>query len=157
MSVALASVGMSAPSGLVAGDQPEIRFRGTEVEVDVEVDCPQGGSLGVHGTFTQNGVSDPANPSAAVDISFSYSVGFDGCKAADVVIEGSIDYSLDMQTDSATNSYSYHFEFSGEVGFSGAVSGTCEIEATGSVSSGDTTAVSYEGTICGFAAGELDV
>lgn len=159
LSTVLAEVGTQGPpAGRQLGSNDKFEFRASESEVNVSVDCPSGGSMSISGTFVQDGTFDANNPSAGgtLDIAFDYSMSFDNCAAQDVVIDGGLNYALDLSVDTSTNVYDYSFAFSGEVGFSGSVSGTCSIDATGSMSS-ETGVMTYEGTICGYDASELDL
>jgi hypothetical protein len=102
--------------------------------------CTEGGSMTVVavGDVTHDAVSG------------ALTVEFEGCKVDDVTIDGQIEY--EGYVDDGRVSASIR----GEVVWSGAVEGTCDIDVTAEVTTeGVTAGASLEGDVCGHAWADL--
>jgi hypothetical protein len=121
--------------------------------VNVTSDCPGGGSVALAGTATEPTGSSGAS---SYNLTFSYTATFNACVENGTTINGSLTYAFKVDgTDSSTaatvnGTYSYD----GTLDFSGQVSGSCDMDLTGTIdasaSAGASSAsVTYSGTICG--------
>ena len=117
--------------------------------------CPDGGTADFSGTVS----AEWAIGAAGAD--FTYTVGFSNCSAYGVSIDGSMDYSRSASVQDTTLETS--FEWSGDVSWSGLVSGDCAVDVTGSTSA-SLVDWNFEaesetsGTVCGYdASNEISI
>lgn len=135
-----------APDGWRAANQAlslgQASFQSdVEVGVDgsIEVECPDGGTLALEGTYASND-------------EFELSVTYDGCAGYDVVIDGTL--AVTGSTIVTENSVEVSVEYRGSLQWSGAANGTCDVDMdayVGVQSSGNDASaeVRFEGEICG--------
>ena len=138
-----------------------------EVDIDLSVACPGGGSMAIEGRSridTQTGDLDDADQAwGGTNAEFSLTVAFDGCDVEGVVMDGDLTYEQQLDVDSTVDSvrYDYHWSYQGLVELSGAAKGSCEVDMGAAFTSDgddidlDLGARDYSGTMCGFEAAEL--
>lgn len=171
------SSGTPSSAGLARADGAN-SFRSLEDSgaIDIDVGCEGGGSMTFLGELDLEIPEvdvpevnpediDPENPGdidvPEVDpadyipnVSFTFTVGFEGCTFEGVTMDGSIDYS--METLWENDDVSFDWNYTGLVEFSGAVDGACNLDfggsAIGEADWADADPSEFEGDICGFEA-----
>ena len=101
--------------------------------VDGVVACPDGGTIEVSAA---GNVDDES-------VTASLHVEFDGCKADGIVTDGVLDYEAYVSAERISASYA------GELTWSGRAKGSCVIEASAEVTTGNVS-VKLKGDICGY-------
>ena len=136
-----ASRGWRATQLAFGDDQTEWQ-EGVDVQgsLDVTLDCSGGGSYRAVGTY-------------ADDNTFDLTVEFEGCSTDGVVIDGSL--ALHAEVDIDAHGTRVDTSYAGDLTWSGAANGSCDIDVTASVSvvtEGDMADVDAEfhGDICGY-------
>lgn len=128
--VALASAGVTTAwsgTGMVGPD-------GVSGAVMGDVECPGGGSMHV----TAEGEVDSAQVHGQLRIDFQ------ACTVEDVTIDGTLDY------EGIVEEHRVFAEYHGDLEWSGAVSGTCAVDAVAEVTTDGTSAgVHVSGGVCG--------
>ena len=138
-----------------------------EQVVDVSAPCAGGGQIRFEGTLDLQGIGDtrlpddwdptsgdiPTGADVMPSVGFAYAVKFDGCTVEGVVLDGSLEYSLETSWDGAQFDATWDYE--GSVDVTGAVEGHCDFAFGGS---GDLDAADwagglpagFEGDACGY-------
>ena len=113
---------------------------GNEVDVDgsldVGLDCPDGGSYRVVGSYD-------------TDEKFDLTVAFDSCGAEGVVIDG--DLALHAEVAVTDDSTRVSVSYEGDLTWSGEAQGSCSIDMTATVAvESDEVDAEFHGDICGY-------
>lgn len=118
-------------------------------------ECAGGGSADFSGSVSATWTTGSAGSD------FAYTVTFNTCSAYGIEIDGAMDYS--RSTAMADNTLETSFDWSGNVSWSGLVSGDCAVDMTGSTTASlvdwDFEATSQtSGTVCGYdASNEISI
>ena len=113
-------------------------------KAEFEVDCPQGGSA----TFTAD--SKLSDLRQSENVSVKYEVEFDGCESQGVIIDGSIDFDIELSYTESKIEYSQAID--GTLTWSGDVAGSCDVKIDGSATvniGSSSVQYEYSGEICG--------
>lgn len=108
--------------------------------LDVSLDCPDGGSYRVAGSYDN-------------DEKFDLTMAFDGCGADGVVIDGELALHAEVAVSESSTRVSMSYE--GDLEWSGAAKGSCAIDMTAmvAVETGHDSAevdAEFHGDICGY-------
>ena len=144
MSKADIAAGWGATNGvLVAGSSSVSQALSDDtVSAGFGYSCPEGGSAEFATEATLSGDEN------AGTMEFGFVVTFSACQAQGVQIDGTLDYNGAGQTD--TDSLTYSYSYAGTLTWSGDVEGECVIDLAGTLDlGGSSTAMSFEGSICG--------
>ena len=128
-----------------SGNGPEDSFAGLDYSFDYT--CPEGGSAEFTGKITLESIYGE----------FDWDVAYNNCGSDGVIIDGTLDFSLD--TRSTETEYSLTYTYTGELVYSGDVDGVCVIDMVGGTAVNTTETsisydVAYKGSICGHDASE---
>lgn len=107
-----------------------------------ELTCPSSGKYSIEGSITDSNT-------------FDVSIDFDGCSADGVTISGHL--AMHAEVAVTDNSSRVHVDYQGELEWSGAAEGSCEIDMVADVAvavSGNDAKVdaSFHGEVCGYSA-----
>jgi hypothetical protein len=107
-----------------------------------ELTCPSSGHYTIEGSITDEN-------------HFDVSVGFEGCTADGVTISGHLALHADVTV--TDNSSRVHVDYEGELEWSGAAEGSCDVDMVADVAvsvSGNDASVdaSFHGHVCGYSA-----
>lgn len=106
------------------------------------------------GDIDVDGIGDLDPSDYVPTVSFTFSVGFEGCTVEGVTMDGTLDYSMDTLWEN--DDVSFEWDYSGLIEFSGAVDGACNLNFGGSAAGvadwADADPADFEGDICGFEA-----
>lgn len=109
--------------------------------VDLDSDCPDGGSVTLAGTLTQS-----VTPGEVAQ-SFDYTATFVGCTEDDLVIDGEIDYLFEQEV---TVDVVQSWDYSGTLTYTGSYNGSCDVDVQGEHSVTDSSAsITWTGSFCG--------
>jgi len=110
--------------------------------VDLDSDCPDGGTVTLAGTLEQS-----VTPGEVAQ-SFDYTATFVGCTEDDLVIDGEIDYLFEQEVNALGVVQTW--DYSGTLTYTGAYNGSCEVDVQGEQAATDTSAsITWTGSFCG--------
>jgi len=175
MEALMGALSLGGPAGLARGEDSQFREAHGEIpgvdvpdvdqelEIDADAPCPGGGQMKITGQSKINtelgDLDDPEQAWGGTSAEFTLTVTFEGCELEGVLMQGDVTYEQKLEV-SATD-IDYDWSYSGLVEFSGAVEGSCEVDMAASYTGdGDEDEIglggrAYEGTMCGFDAGEV--
>lgn len=127
---------------------------GSDAEMTVDVQCSSGGTATFRGQYWTDVESESGD---ATGVEAELFVDYRSCERNGIVIDGTLDYMIDMRSSEQTTNLVY--EWDGDLEYSGDVEGNCMIDLRGEIDAGTQEGASYSyeysGSICGHDANQV--
>lgn len=145
----------------VSSGESEVKVRaessesgGSDADMTVDVQCRSGGTATFRGQYWTDVESESGD---ATGVEAELSIDYSSCERNGIVIDGRLDYMIDMTSSDQSTNLVYTWD--GDLEYSGDVEGNCMIDLRGELDAGTQEGASYSyeysGSICGHDANQV--